>query len=704
MANRGLPFHRGRLYRPIMVFTLFLVFGLVHGLASGGNRNAALWEIRAMFYLPIGYVLLMNLVDRKDQYRRLYTLILIAVFMNSIIALLHYGTLTEAKKETMESFVAHGATLPMNAMLVLLAASWLFKDGSRAKRIVLPFALVPVVYVYIISERRAAFVALLGAFILLGIVLFWTRPRAFWKVVPVVFLIVAGYTGAFWNNETSAAGFPAQAIKSVVAPDQVSSRNQDSDFYRIIEKNDIVATIRSSPILGIGFGHPFLRPYPLPEINPFLLEPYMPHNAILYMWMKFGAVGFAAMVYMFGIAMHTGSRTILKLPPGDYAAITLTSIAFVMMYAIFAYVDISWDAQNMLILALAMAQLASAPRLAGAGCRPTVDVAPPTPEPDEDPVVEDEPKGLARPPPRVRPGVAAVVLAGPPRLALVVSAGLVGASCRFENPDTRRAGESRRPGDHDDDGCRPILRSTTTDDDGAERRRDTSATTDASTGPQWVSAAANLVGLHSECGNLSIISARPDRDMLIVTRGPAGSLVEPGRRDTWTQLGQGPVRPRSPTGPRPSSTTPCTQTPSGRAASTTAAVSTAPTTTATPSASSATSRTSTAWASTSPTRTGARCSPASTSRPPCCARPTAGRTGPTSQHRCRPASDSSRPVRHRAARVPARHEPRYRRRASTARPTAAPRGPSVYKGAWSATRHDGRRGDRPPRSSTAAGW
>jgi hypothetical protein len=366
VGQRGVPVLKGRLYRPIMVFTLFLVFGLVHGLASGGNRNAALWEIRAMLYLPIGYVLFTNLIDRKEQYRRLYTLIMIAVFMNSIIALLNYGTLSEAKKDTMESFIAHGATLPMNAMLVLLAASWLFRDGSRARRIVLPFVLVPVGYVYVISERRAGFVALLGALILLGIFLFWTRPRAFWKVVPLVFLIGATYTAAFWNNETSAAGFPAQAIKSVIAPDQVSSRNQDSDFYRIVEKNDIVATIRSSPVLGIGFGHEFLRPYPLPQINPFLLEPYMPHNAILYMWMKVGAFGFMSMVYLFGVAMLTGSRTVLRLPKGsDYAAITFTSVAFVLMYAVFAYVDISWDAQNMLVLALAMAQIASASRLAG---------------------------------------------------------------------------------------------------------------------------------------------------------------------------------------------------------------------------------------------------------------------------------------------------------------------------------------------------
>jgi hypothetical protein len=365
VAHRGTPVHRGALFRPMMAFTFFVFFGLAHGLASGGNSNAALWEVRTVLYLPLGYVLFMNLLDRKEQYRRLFTLMMIAVFINSIIAILNFRTLSATDKTTMESFVAHGATLPMNTMIVFLAASWLFRNTSGARKALLPVALVPVLYMYVLSERRAAFIALLGAFILLGAFLFWTRPRTFFKVAPVVVLVLGVYTAAFWNNESSSLGFPAQAIKSVVSPNSVSDRNQDSDLYRIMEKADIVATIHASPILGIGFGHPFLRPVPLPPINLFLLSPYMPHNAILWVWMKIGAVGFLAMVYLFGLAVLVGTRNVLRMPPDDYAAITLTSLAFILMYAIFSYVDISWDAQNVLVLALAMAQIASAPRLTG---------------------------------------------------------------------------------------------------------------------------------------------------------------------------------------------------------------------------------------------------------------------------------------------------------------------------------------------------
>jgi O-antigen ligase len=367
MASRDWVVRKGRLFGPMLVFTFFVLFGLAHGLASGGDRNIAFWELRPLLYLPLLYLLLTNLFDRRDQYVRMYALVMVAVFVNSVVALINYQGLTSAEKEGLESFVSHGATLPMNAMLILFVGAWMFRKSSWAWRALLPFALVPVTYMYLVSQRRAAFVALLGAVGIIAVVLFWTNRRAFLRVAPVILILGTLYTAAFWHDQTGSAGFPAQAVKSVIAPNEVSDRNQNSDFYRLVEKADILATIRSSPITGIGFGKPFLRPYPLPAINQFLLEPYMPHNSILWIWMKTGIGGFVAMVYLFGVAMHTGARSILRAGRGDYAATMLVSTTFVMMYAIFAYVDIAWDGQNIVLLALAMAQLAAGPRMKALG-------------------------------------------------------------------------------------------------------------------------------------------------------------------------------------------------------------------------------------------------------------------------------------------------------------------------------------------------
>jgi hypothetical protein len=359
MSTRRFTIRRGVLFRPLAVFVGFMAFGLMIGLTRGGNSNAAFWECRAIAYLPVVYILLMNLFERRQQYVRLYWLIMTAILINSVIALMFERTLSIPEKEGLESLVAHGATLPMNAMVVLVGASWLLHVRSAAYRLLLPLMAVPVVVVYLMSQRRAAIVALIAGLIILGLLLFWTRRRLFWKVAPVILLLGTVYTAAFWHDESSLAGFPAQAVKSVVAPDDVSERNQSSDLYRIVEKQDVLATIRSSPIIGIGFGVPFLRPYPLPSINPFLLEPYMPHNSILWVWMKAGIGGFLAMLYLFGRSMRAGARAVLRAGGRGYGAITLTSTAFVVMYAVFAYVDIAWDAQNVVLLGVAMAQIAS---------------------------------------------------------------------------------------------------------------------------------------------------------------------------------------------------------------------------------------------------------------------------------------------------------------------------------------------------------
>ena len=54
----------------------------------------------------------------------------------------------------------------------------------------------------------------------------------------------------------------------------------------------------------------------------------------------------------------------------------------------------------------------------------------------------------------------------------------------------------------------------------------------------WTNASQGLVGLESECGNLSMMSVRADRDMLIASVSLQGLWSSVGS-DTWTRLGTG---------------------------------------------------------------------------------------------------------------------------------------------------------------------
>ena len=195
-----------------------------------------------------------------------------------------------------------------------------------------------------LSERRAAVVALVA-----GFVVFATRA-----VLPAAegvlrrrahrAVLTVGYSAAFWNA-TEGVGFGARAVKSVIAPDEVSERDASSDVYRVIENYNLVFTIRAEPLTGVGFGKPFYQPRTLPDISFFVFYQYIPHNSILWIWLNMGYVGFVALLFVIAAALRAGTRASLRLPSGDALAVTVGALAFIVMFFVFAFVDIAWDAR-----------------------------------------------------------------------------------------------------------------------------------------------------------------------------------------------------------------------------------------------------------------------------------------------------------------------------------------------------------------------
>jgi hypothetical protein len=359
LTTRDWRVERGRFFKPLVVFTGFAFVGLVWGLGRGGSdKIVGLWEMRPLLYLPLLYLLLTNLFTRREQYERLYWCVMVGVVINSLISIRYLEGLSAEQRLGLDALGEHGASLAMNAMFVLFAAAWIFRVKSPAKKFLLPLMLVPVAFTYINAQRRSAVIGLIGALFLMGVVLFWKRRRAFWVVVPIVSLLLSGYVAAFWQSSSgSGVAFPALAVKSVIAPNQIDEVDQSSNLYREAETADVVFTIKSNPLLGIGFGQKFFRPYPLPAISTFIFAEYITHNSILWIWMKMGIGGFLAMLYVFSYSLRVGARSVRTETDPAQAAITLTSTAFIFMYAVFTYVDISWDAKNMLLVAVALAQI-----------------------------------------------------------------------------------------------------------------------------------------------------------------------------------------------------------------------------------------------------------------------------------------------------------------------------------------------------------
>lgn len=346
--QRKLQFYVSELFWPSMAFLFFVGLGLFYGIASGGNITIALWETRPIFYLIAMIVLTSNLLTKREQFSHVVWAAILALSVESIYGSMYFIFVLHGSLAGVDAITEHSAAIHMNTLFILFLALWLY-GGSVVKRLgmtlILPFTLLT----YLATQRRAAFITLFIGLFFLAILLFIEKRHIFWMIVPPVVLLGLVYVGVFWNA-SGTLGLPAQAIKSVVAEDQANAADLSSNLYRLIENVNTGFTIHQKPLTGVGFGQPFYILVPLPDISFFEWWSFLPHNSIIYIWVKAGVGGFFSMLFFVGTAVLVGTRTIRRVPPNELRAIAATATIYVAMHFIYAYVDISWDSQSMIYL------------------------------------------------------------------------------------------------------------------------------------------------------------------------------------------------------------------------------------------------------------------------------------------------------------------------------------------------------------------
>jgi hypothetical protein len=342
---------------PLTFFTAMTFYGVFQGLQGGGDLRIAVIESRPIFYIFLVYVIVVNECPRPAHLRYALGAILAGVVLQALLSIEHFGRLDPARRESIDTLTEHGAVLGQNLLLITALTFLLLGVKQPLVKFGLIVGAVPVVYVMLEAQRRAGVAGLIVAGAALAVTLFWRRRVAFWIATPVMVTALVGYSAAFWNSQ-SGAGFAAQAIKSVISPESVSQEDRSSDLYRLMEGYDLYATIHASPLRGLGFGQAFYRPLPLPDISLFELNAYLPHNTILWIWIKMGFVGFASMFYLFFKGIMLGADRIRRLPTGTDLVVMVATTLFVMMYVVYTWVDISWSARNTVVLGFAFATCA----------------------------------------------------------------------------------------------------------------------------------------------------------------------------------------------------------------------------------------------------------------------------------------------------------------------------------------------------------
>jgi hypothetical protein len=114
------------------------------------------------------------------------------------------------------------------------------------------------------------------------------------------------YAGLGWNSDSGIFA-PVQKIRSIV-----DSNRDASTLWRDLEDFDLIFTYAENPVLGTGFGHPFLDKIKLPDVtSTYELEPYIPHNSVLGLWAFGGLFGFSLLWALFPVGIFFTVRAYL---------------------------------------------------------------------------------------------------------------------------------------------------------------------------------------------------------------------------------------------------------------------------------------------------------------------------------------------------------------------------------------------------------
>jgi hypothetical protein len=331
VVKRDLQLKAGPFLGPLLCYIGMVSFGFFYGKMRGADTTIALWEVRTQFQMLLVYFLAANLITERKHLATMLWLMLACTSVQSIQSIAKYIAL--GGNVPSEGFMIHDDALLMNVGLLACMLIGLTK-ADRKLTVAALFAGPLITIGILVNNRRGGVGSLMVALVPL-LPLVWTvmeeRRKQVSAAAVALVLGSAVYFPIAWNGNGPWA-LPARAVRSL---SDANGRDTASNDYRFAEDADLKATRDVSPWTGYGYGRPFLQPVFLPLIN-FPLKDYLPHDGVLWIWMRTGHFGFLAFLMLLFTVIIKGVQIIKrKLDPLCTAVgiVAVLSVAVLFVYS-----------------------------------------------------------------------------------------------------------------------------------------------------------------------------------------------------------------------------------------------------------------------------------------------------------------------------------------------------------------------------------
>jgi hypothetical protein len=272
------------------VFFLWLIALFEYGLQNKGDLMAALWEVRALFYLGLMVFFVPQIIQTREQVQNVVWVWILGVSFKAL-----EGTYRFVRQgfgmAGYDAMLNHEDPLFFITLLFLLCGLVLFGVKSRQRRFLTVMA-IPMLIGFYVGNRRAAYGSLAASLLTFVSVLPGKQLWKFLKIVIPVAGLIAVYTIVFWDSEGGWAT-PIRQVRSGFEDEeeQLGTRNYYSNLYRKLENYNLAVTVQQTPLIGIGFGTRYEQPLSLVRIG-YSLRDFMAHNNVVWLLVKIGGIGF----------------------------------------------------------------------------------------------------------------------------------------------------------------------------------------------------------------------------------------------------------------------------------------------------------------------------------------------------------------------------------------------------------------------------
>jgi O-antigen ligase len=331
-------------------------FTWFHGLLFGGDFGKSLWQVSAVIFLPLIFLLFQAGFRGPADHWSLARLCLIAATYKCLLALYVVETIVMPVTSGIYGRPAYG-TAHADSMLftfafVIVLAPLLERVGRRWYR--LAAVLLPILVLGTnANNRRLAWVQLGVVVLIVYLVSRESRlKRLIRKTVFVSVPLVAIYASAGWTSQYGGFFKPVRVLRSVV-----DAESDGSSRWREFENVNIISTFRDNPIFGTGFGHPYKEIIVLPAID-YQLERYIPHNSLLGLWAYTGLVGFACLTLLWVAGIYFAMRAYHAATDPQHRAAAIVGFGAVPIYMLQSWGDLglgTWSGVFMMSAALTVA-------------------------------------------------------------------------------------------------------------------------------------------------------------------------------------------------------------------------------------------------------------------------------------------------------------------------------------------------------------